>query len=164
MFVLGIDPGVARCGYCVVEQRGRRTAAHALGVLTTPANTPLPLRLRQLQEDLAGLFDTYRPAVLAVERVLLHVSARTALTVGQASGLALAEAGRRGVEVAEYSPNVVKGAIVGYGSASKAQVHFMVQTILSLAVPPKPADAADAAAIALCHLAHADHRATTVAR
>ena len=93
--------------------------------------------------------------MLAVERVLFQVNARTALSVGQASGLAMVEAAHRGVPVVEYSPNQVKDAVVGYGAATKAQVQRMVQTILQLPSLPRPADAADAAAVALCHLAHA---------
>lgn len=154
MFVLGIDPGVSRCGYCVLERAGSVTRARALGVITTLPSTPLPQRLAAIQADLSALFDQHRPDVLAVERVLFQVNVRTALSVGQASGLAMVEAARRGLDVIEYSPNEVKSAVVGYGAATKVQVQRMVQTILGLAQLPKPADAADAAAVALCHLAH----------
>lgn len=164
MFVLGIDPGVARCGYSVVEQRGRRAVALEIGVLRTAAGTAPAQRLLTLQDGLRRLFDAHRPDVLALERVLLHVDARTALVVGQASGLAMAEAARRGVEVVEYSPNEVKAAVVGYGSATKAQVQLMVKTLLGLEAAPRPADAADAAAIALCHLAHRPLRRHAPAR
>lgn len=155
MFVLGVDPGVSRCGYAVIERRRSSSRVHALGVITTPTTWPLPERLARLQHELSGLFDSYEPAVLAIERVLFQANVRTALSVGQASGLAMVEAARRHLPVAEYSPNQVKDAVVGYGAATKAQVQRMVQTILSLDSPPKPADAADAAAVALCHLAHA---------
>jgi crossover junction endodeoxyribonuclease RuvC len=155
VFVLGIDPGVSRCGYSVVERVGSRSRAVAIGVLTTSPSEPLPQRLAELQRELSELFDSYRPAALALERVLFQVNVRTALSVGQASGLAMVEAARRGVPVTEYSPNQVKDAVVGYGAATKEQVMKMVQTILGLAAPPRPADAADAAAVALCHLAHA---------
>lgn len=124
-------------------------------MLTTPPSAPLPERLAELQRELSALFDNYRPAALAIERVLFQVNVRTALSVGQASGLAMVEAAHRGIPVTEYSPNEVKDAVVGYGAATKEQVIKMVQTILGLAAPPKPADAADAAAVALCHLAHA---------
>jgi crossover junction endodeoxyribonuclease RuvC len=155
VFVLGVDPGVSRCGYAVVERRGSGTRVHGLGVLVTPTDWPLPSRLATLQRELSALFDSFRPEVLALERVLFQVNVRTALSVGQASGLAMVEAARRDLPVVEYSPNQVKDAVVGYGAATKAQVQRMVQTILGLATPPRPADAADAAAIALCHLAHA---------
>jgi crossover junction endodeoxyribonuclease RuvC len=129
--------------------------AVAIGVITTPPSQPLPARLAELRGELSALFDEFRPGALAVERVLFQANVRTALSVGQASGLAMVEAASRGIPVAEYSPNQVKDAVVGYGAATKAQVQRMVQTILGLAAPPRPADAADAAAVALCHLAHA---------
>ncbi len=153
VFVLGIDPGVAKCGYGVVEQARRQLRPVDIGCLRTPAGMPTAQRLRHLQDGFIDLLDRHRPDVVAIERVLLHVDARTALIVGQASGLVMAEAARRDLEVVEYSPNEVKGAVVGYGSATKAQVQRMVQTLLGLDAPPRPADAADAAAIALCHLA-----------
>ncbi len=155
VFVLGIDPGVSRCGYSVLERAGARTRAVAIGVLRTSPETPLPLRLAELAGEFTALFDEYRPDALALERVLFQVNVRTAMSVGQVSGLCMVEAARRGVSVTEYSPNQVKDAVVGYGAATKEQVQRMVQTILGLAAPPKPADAADAAAVALCHLSHA---------
>ena len=155
MFVVGIDPGVSRCGYAVLERLGSRTRAVAIGVLTTPPSDPLPRRLADLQGDLVALFEEFAPTVVAIERVLFQANVRTAMSVGQASGLAMAEAARRGIDVVEYSPNEVKAAVTGYGAADKQQVQRMVQTILGLAEAPRPADAADAAAVALCHLAHA---------
>jgi crossover junction endodeoxyribonuclease RuvC len=157
VFVLGLDPGLSRCGYAVVESVAGAPAsagrAVALGVLTTPADRPVPDRLAELQRDLRALLDEHPPAVVAVERVLFQVNVRTAMAVGQASGIAMAEAATRGCEVVQYSPNEVKQAVAGYGAASKAQVQQMVQTLLGLAVLPSPPDAADAAALALCHLA-----------
>lgn len=153
MFVLGVDPGVSRCGYSVLARDGSHTRAVALGVLTTPPSMPLPQRLADIAEEVAALFEQYRPEALAIERVLFQVNTRTAMSVGQVAGLCMVEAARRGVGVSEYSPNQVKDAVVGYGSATKEQVQRMVQTILGLATPPRPADAADAAAVALCHLA-----------
>ena len=152
---MGVDPGVSRCGYCVLERGRGQTRAVALGVLTTPASDPLPRRLAELQAELRALLGEFRPAVLALERVLFQVNVRTAMSVGQASGIAMAEAATVGIDVIEYSPNQVKQAVCGYGAADKEQVQRMVQTLLGLAVPPRPADAADAAAVALCHLAHA---------
>lgn len=155
MFVLGIDPGVSRCGYCVIERVGSRTRPLVIGVITTSPAAPLPNRLAELRTELSALFERFGPHALAVERVLFQANVRTALSVGQASGLAMVEAASRGIPVAEYSPNEVKNAVVGYGAATKVQVQRMVQTLLGLNQPPKPADAADAAAVALCHLAHA---------
>ena len=154
MFVLGIDPGVSRCGYCVLQRQGPNTKALALGVITTPTDWPLPRRLAAIQADVSSLFDAHTISVLAIERVLFQVNVRTALSVGQASGIAMVEAARRDIDVVEYSPNAVKSAVVGYGAATKEQVQRMVQTLLRLAELPRPADAADAAAVALCHLAN----------
>jgi crossover junction endodeoxyribonuclease RuvC len=164
VFVLGIDPGLTRCGYCVVEGRGRQARAVALGVLTTPPSDPLPTRLADLQRDIRGLLQEFTPQVVAVERVLFQVNVRTAMSVGQASGIAMAEAAAAGCEVVQYSPNEVKQAVAGYGNASKVQVQTMVQTLLGLAVLPQPPDAADAAALALTHLAVATSPASTVGR
>jgi crossover junction endodeoxyribonuclease RuvC len=155
MFVMGVDPGLSRCGYAVVEARREGPRAVALGVLTTPPSMPLPNRLAELQGEVRALLAEYRPAAVAVERVLFQVNVRTAMSVGQASGIAMAEAATAGCEVVQYSPNQVKDAVAGYGGAGKAQVQQMVQTLLSLSVRPEPPDAADAAALALTHLAFA---------
>jgi crossover junction endodeoxyribonuclease RuvC len=162
VFVLGIDPGLSRCGYCVLDAPGpsaRGSArAVALGVIRTPADAPVHLRLAELQHELRALLLEYRPTVLAVERVLFQVNVRTAMSVGQASGIAMAEAVHAGCDVVEYSPNEVKAAVAGWGGADKAQVQTMVQTLLGLPRPPHPPDAADAAALALCHVAMAPLR------
>lgn len=151
--VLGIDPGLSRCGYGLVEHRDGDTRAVAAGVLRTPASRPVPERLLALSDDLDGLCGELAPDAVAVERVLFQVNARTAMSVGQASGLALVAAARRGLEVVEYSPNAVKQAITGHGGADKAAVQAMVASLLGLAEPPEPPDVADALALALCHLA-----------
>jgi crossover junction endodeoxyribonuclease RuvC len=164
VFVLGIDPGVSRCGYAIVESRVGRPRPVAIGIITTPTDDPLPVRLAELQREVRGLFDEYRPAVVAVERVFFQHNVRTAMSVGQASGLVMAEAASRGCDVAQYSPNEVKQAVTGDGAADKAAVATMVQVLLGLSRPPSPADAADAAALALCHLAHAPFAAAVEAR
>jgi len=154
MFVLGIDPGVTRCGYgCVHRPAGGRASATAAGVLVTPPSDPLPARLASLQADLAALLDDLSPDVVVVERVLFSANARTAMATGQASGLALALAHAAGCVVATYSPNEVKLAVAGHGGADKQQVQRMVATLLGLVEAPRPADAADALALALTHLA-----------
>ena len=158
MFVLGIDPGLSRCGYCCLDTDGRTHRTVALGVLTTPPSSPVPERLAELAADIRALFDELRPEAVAVERVLFQVNVRTAMSVGQASGLVLAEAAGRGCDVVEYSPNEVKGAVAGHGAADKDEVATMVQLLLGLPKPPHPADAADAAAVALCHVAIAGVR------
>ena len=154
MFVLGIDPGVSRCGYACVQATPEGPRAVAIGVLRTAPSDPLPHRLAELQSELRGLFDEFTPEALAIERVLFQVNVRTAMSVGQASGLAMAEAASRGIDVTQYSPNEVKLAVAGHGGADKGQMQRMVQTLLGLAEVPEPADAADAAGLALCHLAH----------
>ncbi|MBI2709982.1 MAG: crossover junction endodeoxyribonuclease RuvC [Actinobacteria bacterium] len=163
MFVLGIDPGLSRCGYGCVEGRPGGPRAVAIGVLRTDAAAPLHLRLAELQAELRSLLAELQPAVVAVERVFFQVNVRTAMSVGQASGLAMAEAAAAGCDVVQYSPNEVKQAVAGDGAADKGQVQRMVQALLGMAAPPHPADAADAAALALCHLAHAPVRVRVAA-
>lgn len=155
MFALGIDPGLSRCGYGAVKGRGSRLEAVAFGHLTTPVDAPLAERLAALWQDLEELLDELSPDVVVVERVLFQVNARTAMAVGQASGLALAAAARRSCPVVQYSPNEVKLAVTGYGSASKDQVQTMVQVLLGLEEKPRPADRADALALAVTHLSGA---------
>lgn len=159
MFVMGIDPGLSRCGYGVVESRtpgsGRRSEAVAAGVLRTDPSDGVPQRLLALRDDLCALLCVHRPEVVAVERVLFQQNARTAMPVAQAAGVVMVEAQNAGCEVVEYSPNQVKQAVTGMGSADKQQVQRMVQTLLGMTRPLRPVDAADALAVALCHLAYA---------
>lgn len=155
MFVLGIDPGLSRCGYAVVDPRRRPARAVAIGVLRTAPADPLPIRLAELHTEVKALLDEFQPGVVAIERIFFQHNVRTAVSVGQASGLVIAEAAARGCEVAEYSPNEVKLAVAGDGAADKVAVATMVTTLLGLRRTPEPPDAADAAALALCHLAHA---------
>ena len=164
MFVLGIDPGLSRCGYGVVEQAGRRPRAVDAGVLRTEPDDPVPIRLAALRDDLRLLIAEHRPAVVAVERVLFQVNARTAIPVAQAAGIAMVEGVAAGADVVEYSPNQVKQAIAGDGAADNQQMERMVQTLLGIDRPLRPVDAADAVALALCHLAHAPLRSRVSAR
>ena len=153
MFVLGIDPGLSRCGYGLVfRSEGGRLHAKAAGVIETEPARPLPERLRALQIELRSLLREFRPDAVAVERVFFQVNARTAMSVGQASGLALAEAAAAGCDVAQYTPNEVKQALVGYGGATKAQVQRMVEQVLLMEPLEGPADVFDALALAVCHL------------
>ncbi len=153
VFVLGIDPGLSRCGYGAVRQRGRSQVAEALGVVRTDPAEPVPARLAVLRHDVAALLDELAPDVVVVERIFFQVNVRTAISVAQASGVVLAEAAARGCVVVQYSPNEVKQAVTGDGAADKHQVQVMVQILLGLDALPQPPDAADAAALALCHLA-----------
>ena len=125
-----------------------------MGVIRTPAGDELPQqRLASLHDELVSLIREFAPDVVLVERVFFQTNVRTAMSVGQASGLALCEAAAAGCEVVQYTPNEVKNTVAGYGWATKQQMQKMVQTRLNLSQPPQPADAADAAALALCHLA-----------
>lgn len=153
MFVLGIDPGLSRCGYGVLSTAGSTTTAVSAGVIRTDPKTELPKRLSELQVEVRSLIEEYAPSVVAIERVLFQVNVQTAMMVGQASGVVMATAATAGCEVVEYSPNEVKSAIAGYGNATKDQVEIMVQRLLGIKQPLRPVDAADAVAIALCYLA-----------
>lgn len=159
MFVLGIDPGLSRCGYGAVQKTASGTRARAIGVIRTQPSDDLPQRLHELREELRSLIADLEPDVVAIERVFFQTNVRTAMSVGQASGIAMVEAVAAGCEVVQYTPNEVKLAVTGHGAADKVQVQQMVQRLLGLAAPPRPADAADAAALALCHLAYAPARA-----
>ena len=152
VFALGIDPGLSRSGYGAVRSDGGRLSAVAFGHLTSPPERELAARLAELWADLELLLDDIGPDVVVVERVLFQVNARTAMSVGQASGLALAAAARRGIPVVQYSPNEVKLAVAGYGSAGKEQVQAMVAVLLGLDEAPRPADRADALALAITHV------------
>ena len=150
--ILGIDPGLSRLGFgAVVRESSARVRALRYGVIRTDPQLELPTRLALLYDELVALVDEIRPRVMVVERVLFQVNARTAISVGQASGLALTIAARNGIEVVQYSPNEVKLAIAGDGGAGKYEVATMVSRLLHLEVVPKPADATDALALAVCH-------------
>ncbi len=154
MFVLGIDPGLSRCGYGLVSrgEAGGALRAHAAGVLETDPALALADRLLILHTELSALLGELRPKVVAVERVFFQVNARTAMSVGQASGLALVAAAAAGCEIAQYTSNEVKLGLVGYGAATKDQVQRMVAQVLGLPAIEGPPDVADALALAVCHL------------
>jgi crossover junction endodeoxyribonuclease RuvC len=150
--VLGIDPGLTRCGIGVVDvQPDRRAALVIVTVIRTPPSMPLEERLLAVGNGIEALLDEHRPAVVAIERVFAQQNLHTVMGVAQVSGVALHAAAKRKLPVALHTPTEVKAAITGYGSADKKQVQAMVARILGLAEVPKPADAADALAIAICH-------------
>lgn len=159
MFVWGIDPGLSRCGYAVLDTAGRRPRPVAMGVFSTPPDATVPDRLHAIQRDVRELLAEHPPAEVAVERILFSVNVRTAIGVAQAAGVVMAEAVGAGARVTEYSPNEIKLAVAGDGAADKAQVEAMVQRLLRIEHRIRPVDAADAAAVALCHVAHAPMRA-----
>ncbi len=152
MFVLGIDPGLSRCGYGALRQ-GRRPVAEAAGILSTATELDRASRLAELQSDMRALLVELRPDVVAIERVLFQRNIATATSVSQAAGVVMAESAAAGCEVVEYSPNEVKEAVAGWGGADKAEITEMVRVLLGLPGALRPADAADAVAVALCHLA-----------
>ena len=155
MVVLGIDPGLANCGYGVVARRGYRLIATDGGVIETSARLAPERRLAVLHERLAALLDEHRPDALALEALYFGQNVRTAFAVGQARGVVLLAAGQRGVPCQDYTPQQVKGAVCGAGRADKGQVARMVQALLSLPEPPRHDHAADALAVAICHANHA---------
>lgn len=161
MFVLGIDPGLSRCGFGLVRRDRSGTTAVAHGVLCTPPDDHIAIRLSAMNAKLRALIAEYRPDVVVVERVFFQTNARTAMGVAQASGLALAAAVDGGCDVEQYTSNEVKQAITGFGASDKATMQRMIARLLGLAEPPKPADAADALALALHHLSMAPYRKTT---
>ncbi|WP_205288708.1 crossover junction endodeoxyribonuclease RuvC [Leifsonia aquatica] len=152
MRVLGIDPGLTRCGVGIVDVRpDRRAALVEVTVIRTPPSMPLEERLLAVGDGIERLLDEHRPVAVAIERVFAQHNLNTVMGVAQVSGVALHAAAKRGLPVALHTPSEVKAAITGYGAADKKQVQAMVARILGLTEVPKPADAADALAIAICH-------------
>jgi crossover junction endodeoxyribonuclease RuvC len=150
---LGLDPGTATTGFGLVRQSPDDSLqAVAFGILTTPKDAPLANRLALLYTQLKDLILLHRPETCAVEKLFFQRNVSTALAVGHARGVTLLALAQAGLEVAEYTPNEVKQAVAGYGSADKRQVQEMVRVLLSLPEIPRPDDAADALAIAITHL------------
>lgn len=152
MRVLGIDPGYATTGYAVIERSRGGLTPIAMGAIRTSGSDTHAKRLASLRVELLDLIGAHGPASVALEKVFFTVNVRTAMQVGQASGVAMATAGESGLEVTEYTPTEVKQSVTGTGTAPKHQVQSMIASLLRLAEPPKPADAADACALAICHL------------
>ncbi|MFF8094867.1 crossover junction endodeoxyribonuclease RuvC [Streptomyces sp. NPDC016675] len=153
MRVLGVDPGLTRCGVGVVEGvAGRPLTMIGVGVVRTPADADLGHRLVAVEQGIERWLDEHRPEYVAVERVFSQHNVRTVMGTAQASAVAILCASRRGIPVALHTPSEVKAAVTGSGRADKAQVGAMVTRLLRLAAPPKPADAADALALAICHI------------
>ena len=157
ILILGIDPGLNRCGWGVVASEGSRLSHVAHGVITPKVQQQLASRLHFLFEALSVVIERHQPHEAAVEETFVNSNARAALALGQARGVALAAAARGGVLVAEYAPSTIKKAVVGSGAADKAQVAFMVRRLLPTA-GAMTADEADALGIALCHAAHGGFR------
>jgi crossover junction endodeoxyribonuclease RuvC len=150
--VMGVDPGLTRTGFGVVEQAGGELSALSFGTIATSPAETTPARLAALFEAITEAVVRWEPEAVAVERVFYNLNARTAVPVAQAAGMALLAAARSGADVCEYGPLEVKQAVVGAGGASKEQVRFMVERLLRLPSSPDTADAADGLAVAICHL------------
>jgi crossover junction endodeoxyribonuclease RuvC len=152
MKVLGVDPGLTRCGLGVVESFGpQKLTMVAVGVIRTSPDLALEQRLLELESQLIDWIDAHKPDVVAVERVFSQLNVRTAMATGQAAGVALLIAARKGIPVMMHTPSEVKAAVTGSGRADKKQVALMVQKLLGLAEIPKPVDSTDALALAICH-------------
>ena len=153
MRVLGVDPGLTRCGVGVVDGApGRRLSLVRVEVVRTPPGDDIAHRLRALEEAFEAALDATRPDAVAVERVFSQHNVRTVMGTAQAGAVAIVAAARRGLPVALHTPSEVKAAVTGNGRAEKAQVGAMVTRLLALPERPRPADAADALALAICHL------------
>jgi crossover junction endodeoxyribonuclease RuvC len=157
MFVLGIDPGLTRTGYGIVEVSGSSERAVAAGVIRTDPALPMADRLVELQRDVLGVLDDHPVDASAIEQVFVNRNRATAMAVARASGVVMAAIAGRGIEIAEYTPSQMKMAITGSGSADKAQVAAVLALRLNLAGVEGPADVADALGVALCHTQHRLH-------
>ena len=151
MVILGLDPGTATTGYGVISMIGNHIRPIAYGVVQTQSNLEMSKRLVMIFDAVEQIIDKFQPSEVAVEKLFFGRNTTTAITVGQARGILLLQAERAKLKIAEYTPMQVKQALVGYGSAEKKQVQYMVKTFLNLQTPPQPDDAADALAIAICH-------------
>ncbi|HIV56462.1 MAG TPA: crossover junction endodeoxyribonuclease RuvC [Candidatus Stackebrandtia faecavium] len=161
MRVMGIDPGLTRCGVGIVEGTvGRACTLVGVGVARTSSDDPLPTRLCDLDSQLSQYVDRYRPEAVAVERVFSQHNTASVIGTAQASAVAILIGAKADVPVTTYTPSEAKAAITGFGGADKKQMTAMVTRLLRLDTPPKPADAADALALAICHVwrGHASHR------
>ncbi|GAA4290585.1 crossover junction endodeoxyribonuclease RuvC [Mycobacterium paraffinicum] len=152
MRVMGVDPGLTRCGLSVVETgRGRSVVALDVDVVRTPSDAPLAHRLLAISDAVEHWLATHQPDVVAIERVFSQLNVSTVMGTAQAGGVVALAAAKRGIDVHFHTPSEVKAAVTGNGAADKAQVTAMVTKILALQAKPTPADAADALALAICH-------------
>lgn len=161
MRVMGVDPGLARCGIVVVDGDGGRATLVATHLVRTGADDADAQRLAVVHDRIAGMMAAHGPDVLAIERLLFNANARSAMAVAQAVGVVLLAAAHADLEVTDYTPTQVKATVTGYGDADKAQVKYLVTAHLRLSRTPRSADVADAAAVALCHLWRSGGRVAT---
>lgn len=150
--VLGVDPGLTRCGVGVIDaESGGRLRLVAVDVIRTPANESVDVRLLTLEREITAMVARWSPSAVAVERVFSQHNVRTVMGTAQAGAVAVLVAARHGLPVAWHTPSEVKAAVTGSGRADKVQIGLMVTRLLGLAAPPRPADAADALALAICY-------------
>lgn len=151
MLILGIDPGYAIVGFGIVEYNGYKFTPISFGAITTPAGKPFSQRLNEIYDGMNEIFSKFKIDAVSVEKLYFNTNTTTAIDVAEARGVILLSAERNGVPIYEYTPLQVKQSISGYGRAEKSQIIEMTRSLLGLAKPPKPDDAADALALAVCH-------------
>lgn len=152
--ILGIDPGLAHTGWGIVSQEGPRLGCVAYGCVTTTPAKSLPLRLKHIYDQIFAVVERYEPSCVGIETIWFGNNITAAFGTGQARGAALVACANGNLDIGEYTPKAIKNAVVGTGSAEKAQVQYMVARILNLPTIPKPDHAADALAAAICYSAH----------
>jgi len=152
MIIVGIDPGVARVGYGVLERTGRYPTPLTYGCIETKSSLSQPQRLREIYERISQVLDEYNPACVAIEQLFFSRNTTSAMQVSEARGVLLLAAEERDILIAEYTPNQIKQAVTGSGRADKHQVQEMIRRLLRLQEIPRPDDAADGLAVALCHI------------
>lgn len=151
MRILGIDPGIGRCGWAVIEENKGKFTALSYGCLETSPKKEVAKRLQEIHEEILRIIKTYSPDCLSIEELFFNNNAKTAFVVGQARGVILLAAAEKNLSIAIYTPLQVKIAVTGYGRAEKSQIGQMVKTILMLKEIPRPDDTSDALAVALTH-------------
>ncbi|KAF1073276.1 crossover junction endodeoxyribonuclease RuvC [Methanogenium sp. MK-MG] len=152
MIVVGIDPGIARVGYGVLERTARYPTPLAYGCIETKSSLSQSQRLREIYESISQVLDDYSPACVAIEQLFFSRNTTSAMQVSEARGVLLLAAVQRDIAIAEYTPNQIKQAVTGSGRADKHQVQEMMRRLLRLQEIPRPDDAADGLAVALCHI------------
>jgi crossover junction endodeoxyribonuclease RuvC len=151
MRIIGIDPGYAILGYGIIDMEGNRFKPCTYGTVTTDKDMEMPERLKHIYISLTSIIEEFRPEAAAIEELFFNKNAKTAISVGQARGVAILACANTGIDIYEYTPLQIKQGLLGYGRAEKEQVQFMVKTILNLPRTFKQDDAADALAAAICH-------------
>jgi crossover junction endodeoxyribonuclease RuvC len=150
--ILGIDPGIATTGFGIIQKQGNKIKAIDYGKIITTPKDKAPDRLKIIYKELKTIIKKHKPDVIAIEQLFFNKNTKTALTVGQARGIAMLSAANFNIPLYEYTPLQVKSAVVGYGRADKNQIKYMVKVLLNLKEAPTPDDTADSLAIAICHI------------